>query len=163
MHNNHIHPIPITRLRSFWTQPLESLSAAVKLPIKIQTFRTQPQRHINGVVSNNIKYINFGLGGIKWPFWYDPVWQLVDANMTIEYDNANRTWYGIDAVYDMTCDRTCRELSKSQARSYGFVPHNRVCKLNGHPPWSRHTYQMELGYDNWCDNSMAGRSPKRVH
>ena len=29
-----VHPIPITRFRSFRTQPLENLSAAVKLPIK---------------------------------------------------------------------------------------------------------------------------------
>ena len=29
-----IHPISITRFRSFQTQPLESLIAAVKLPIK---------------------------------------------------------------------------------------------------------------------------------
>ena len=29
-----VHPIPITRFRSFRTQPLEHLSAAVKLPIK---------------------------------------------------------------------------------------------------------------------------------
>ena len=29
-----LHPIPITRFRCFRTQPLESLSATVKLPIK---------------------------------------------------------------------------------------------------------------------------------
>ena len=33
-----LHPIPVTRFRSFRTQPLANLSAAVKLPIKIQTF-----------------------------------------------------------------------------------------------------------------------------
>ena len=31
------------------------------------------QRHINGVVSKNKIYDNFGFGGIKGPFWYDPV------------------------------------------------------------------------------------------
>ena len=37
-----LHPIPITRFRSFRTQPLESLSAAVKLPIKQGFWATQP-------------------------------------------------------------------------------------------------------------------------
>ena len=41
-----VHPIPITRFRSFRTQPLESLSAAIKLPIKIQTVRTQSLEQI---------------------------------------------------------------------------------------------------------------------
>ena len=37
-----LHPIPITRFRSFRTQPLESLSAAVKLPITKGFWATQP-------------------------------------------------------------------------------------------------------------------------
>ena len=37
----HVHPIPITRFRSFRTQPLDNLSAAVKLPIK-QRFLGNP-------------------------------------------------------------------------------------------------------------------------
>ena len=49
-------------------------------------------------------------------------------------------------------------LSLRATRAYGRMPNHRVRKLNGHPPWSCHTYQMELGYDNWHDNSMAGGS-----
>ena len=37
-----IHPIPITRFRYFQTQPLENLSAAVKLPFKQSFWATQP-------------------------------------------------------------------------------------------------------------------------
>ena len=37
-----VHPIPITRFRFFRTQPLENLSAAVKLPIKKGFRATQP-------------------------------------------------------------------------------------------------------------------------
>ena len=53
----------------------------------------------------------------------------------------------------------------SNCLTWGFLPHgrvpnNRVCKLNGNLPQSCHTYQMELGYDNWYDNSMAGGSPE---
>ena len=33
-----LHPIPITRFRSFRTQPLENVSAAVKLPINKKGF-----------------------------------------------------------------------------------------------------------------------------
>ena len=39
---NIVHPILITRFRSFRTQPLENLSAAVKLPIKKGFWATQP-------------------------------------------------------------------------------------------------------------------------
>ena len=56
----------------------------------------------------------------------------------------------------LTSDRRCLE-------SHGRVPNNRVCKLIGHQPWSCHTYPMELGYDNWYDNSTAGGSSKRKH
>ena len=37
-----IHPIPITRFRSFRTRPLESLTAAVKLPVKKEKFLGNP-------------------------------------------------------------------------------------------------------------------------
>ena len=40
-HLDNLHPIPITTFRSFQTQPLENLSAAVKLPIK-QRFLDNP-------------------------------------------------------------------------------------------------------------------------
>ena len=55
------------------------------------------------------------------------------------------------------------ETNKTEPRSYdGRVPNDRVCKLNGHPPWSCHACRTELGYDNCYDNSMAGGSPKTV-
>ena len=41
-----LHPIPITRLRYFRTQPLEHLSATVKLPIKKGFWATQPLEQI---------------------------------------------------------------------------------------------------------------------
>ena len=40
-HCDPLHPIPITRFRSFRTQPLENLRAAVKLPIKKSVWATQ--------------------------------------------------------------------------------------------------------------------------
>ena len=39
---------------------------------------------------------------------------------------------------------------------------HKVCKLNDHPSESCHTYQMEPGIDNRCDNSVPGGSTKTV-
>ena len=44
--------------------------------------------------------------------------------------------------------------------SDGRVRNKRVCKLDGNPPWSCHTHRVDLGYDNWYVNSMAGGSPQ---
>ena len=65
-------------------------------------------------------------------------------------------------VYSVLCCLGAkRDMTQDVARRaiYGRVPLSRACKLNSQPPCSCHTYQMELGYDNLCDNSMADVSP----
>ena len=50
------------------------LSRAARFVLRRGAYeRQESQRHINGVVSNNNNYDIFGIGGIKRPFWYDPV------------------------------------------------------------------------------------------
>ena len=54
--------------------------------------------------------------------------------------------------------RLSTDICPASTNSCGRAPNDRVCKLNGQPPYGCHTYPMELGYDNWYNNSMAGGS-----
>ena len=56
-------------------------------------------------------------------------------------------------------------ISSSSSSSVIITIHVAMCQITGYANQtatrhSCHTYQMELGYDNWYDNSMAGGSQK---
>ena len=81
---SNLHQIPITRFRSFRTQPLENLSAAVKLPIKKGFWATQP---LEQILDSEFLLCELGVQPLGTREWDSrPIMSLV-ANATLG-------WYG---------------------------------------------------------------------
>ena len=86
-----LHPIPITRFRYVRTQPLESFSAAVKLPIK-KRFLGNPTLG-KSIVRENIVMGTGCIGRLKTIVWCDDCWQFSNQ--------ATVCWYALIQIQSL--------------------------------------------------------------